>query len=80
MLLKKAEECVGVHSERLAIGLALLFSNRGSVIRVMKNLRVCADCHVAMNTISKLEGGETIVRDNNRFHCFRDGLCSCKDY
>ncbi|GMH15066.1 hypothetical protein Nepgr_016907 [Nepenthes gracilis] len=36
---EEKEESVGVHSERLAIGFALLVSSRGSVIRVMKNLR-----------------------------------------
>ncbi|GAB4848571.1 hypothetical protein Ancab_003277 [Ancistrocladus abbreviatus] len=77
---EEKEEMVGIHSERLAIGFALLVSERGSVIRVVKNLRICSDCHFAIKMISKLEGREIVVRDNNRFHCFRDGLCSCNDY
>lgn len=74
------EEMVGVHSEKLAICFALLVTQMGTVIRVVKNLRVCGDCHNSIKMISKLEGRKIIVRDNNRFHCFSDGLCSCKDY
>ncbi|XP_047323486.1 pentatricopeptide repeat-containing protein At1g14470 [Impatiens glandulifera] len=74
------EEMVGTHSEKIAIAFALLVSEKGSVIRVMKNLRICWDCHMAVKIISKLEDREIIVRDNNRFHCFNGGLCSCNDY
>lgn len=77
---EEKEEIVGTHSEKLAICYALLVSEAGAVIRVVKNLRVCWDCHTAIKMISKLEGRVIIVRDNNRFHCFNDGLCSCKDY
>ncbi|KAK3184788.1 hypothetical protein Dsin_032074 [Dipteronia sinensis] len=77
---EEKEEMVGSHSEKLAICFALLVSERGAVIRVVKNLRVCWDCHNAIKMMSKLEGREIIVRDNNRFHCFIDGSCSCKDY
>lgn len=77
---EEKEEIVGTHSEKLAICYALLVSEAGAVIRVVKNLRVCGDCHAAIKMISKLVEREIIVRDNNRFHCFNDGLCSCKDY
>ncbi|KAK2664219.1 hypothetical protein Ddye_002793 [Dipteronia dyeriana] len=77
---EEKEEMVGTHSEKLAICFALLVSETGAAIRVVKNLRVCWDCHNAIKMISKLEGREIIVRDNNRFHCFIDGSCSCKDY
>ena len=77
---EEKEEIVGTHSEKLAICYALLVSEAGAVIRVVKNLRVCLDCHAAIKMISQLEGREIIVRDNNRFHCFKDGVCSCKDY
>uniref|UniRef100_A0A7N0RFN7 DYW domain-containing protein n=1 Tax=Kalanchoe fedtschenkoi TaxID=63787 RepID=A0A7N0RFN7_KALFE len=77
---EEKEEMVGAHSEKLAVAFALLVSSAGSVIRVMKNLRVCQDCHAAIKIISKIEGREIIVRDNNRFHCFKDGVCSCSDY
>lgn len=77
---EEKEEMVGTHSEKLAICFALLVDEVGAVIRVVKNLRVCWDCHTAIKIISKLEGREIIVRDNNRFHHFSNGLCSCKDY
>eukprot|EP00257_Ricinus_communis_P016585 XP_015574795.1 pentatricopeptide repeat-containing protein At1g14470 [Ricinus communis] len=77
---EEKDNMVGTHSEKLAICFALLVSEAGTVIRVVKNLRVCLDCHTAIKIISKLEGREIIVRDNNRFHHFIDGICSCKDY
>ncbi|KAL5712412.1 hypothetical protein ACHQM5_014589 [Ranunculus cassubicifolius] len=77
---EEKEEMVGTHSEKLAIAFALIVTEAGAVIRVVKNLRVCGDCHKAIKVISKLTGREIIVRDNNRFHCFKDGECSCMDY
>ncbi|XP_057493113.1 pentatricopeptide repeat-containing protein At1g14470-like [Actinidia eriantha] len=77
---EEKEEMVGTHSEKLAIAFALLVSEAGAVIRVVKNLRVCWDCHMAIKMISELERREIMVRDNNRFHCFSSGQCSCNDY
>ncbi|KAL3632453.1 hypothetical protein CASFOL_025437 [Castilleja foliolosa] len=68
------------HSERLAIAFALITFPDGRPIRVMKNLRVCGDCHVAIKIISKCVGRVITVRDNNRFHRFENGECSCGDY
>ncbi|KAK3165997.1 hypothetical protein QOZ80_1AG0040270 [Eleusine coracana subsp. coracana] len=68
------------HSEKLAIAFALLNLPEGVPIRVMKNLRVCDDCHVAIKLMSKVIGREIVVRDVSRFHHFRDGNCSCGDY
>ncbi|ONI36475.1 hypothetical protein PRUPE_1G586800 [Prunus persica] len=77
---EEKEEMVGTHSEKLAVCFALLVTDAEAVIRVVKNLRVCWDCHTAMKMISNLEGRKIILRDNNRFHCFSDGICSCGDY
>lgn len=68
------------HSEKLAIAFALMNTPDGFPIRVMKNLRVCSDCHVAIKYISKVKKREIIVRDISRFHHFKDGCCSCGDY
>ncbi|XP_057873032.2 pentatricopeptide repeat-containing protein At1g11290, chloroplastic-like [Cryptomeria japonica] len=68
------------HSEKLAIAFGLLNTPLGSAIRVVKNLRICADCHIATKFISKIVGREIIVRDANRFHHFKEGECSCGDY
>ncbi|CAM6120724.1 unnamed protein product [Calypogeia fissa] len=67
------------HSEKLAVAYGLLRIPRGKQIRVYKNLRVCSDCHTATKFISKVTGREIIARDANRFHHFKDGLCSCGD-
>ncbi|MCL7049079.1 hypothetical protein MKW94_024224 [Papaver nudicaule] len=68
------------HSEKLAIAYGLLKTKPGSIIRISKNLRVCKDCHQASKFISKVFDREIIVRDRNRFHHFKNGECSCKDY
>lgn len=68
------------HSERHAIAFGLLKVPEGMPIRVMKNLRVCGDCHAAIMLISKIMKREIILRDANRFHHFKEGFCSCKDY
>ncbi|KAK7399808.1 hypothetical protein VNO78_11000 [Psophocarpus tetragonolobus] len=68
------------HSEKLAIAFALMSTTEGVPIRVMKNLRVCCDCHVAIKYISEIKNIEIIVRDSSRFHHFKNGTCSCGDY
>ncbi|XP_059069471.1 putative pentatricopeptide repeat-containing protein At1g68930 [Cryptomeria japonica] len=68
------------HSEKLAIAFGLLNTPSGTTIRVVKNLRVCADCHTATKFISKIAGREIVLRDANRFHHFKQGECSCGDY
>eukprot|EP01018_Ginkgo_biloba_P001792 Gb_35793 [translate_table: standard] len=68
------------HSEKLAIAFGLISTPSGTPIRIIKNLRVCGDCHTAIKFISKIVGRDIVVRDANRFHHFKDGLCSCGDY
>ncbi|KAL5719468.1 putative pentatricopeptide repeat-containing protein [Ranunculus cassubicifolius] len=71
---------LGYHSERLAIAFGLLFIPPGLPIRVVKNLRVCGDCHNATKFISKIVQREILVRDSVRYHLFKDGMCSCGDF
>ncbi|KAL8209667.1 hypothetical protein R6Q57_006399 [Mikania cordata] len=68
------------HSERLAIAFGLINMKPGIPIRVVKNLRVCNDCHSVTKILSKIYDREIIVRDNSRFHHFKNGSCSCRDY
>jgi pentatricopeptide repeat protein len=68
------------HSEKLAIAFGLISTPPGTPIRIFKNLRVCGDCHTATKFITKIVGRAIVVRDGNRFHHFKDGLCSCRDY
>lgn len=69
-----------LHSERLAIALALLKTKPGVPIRIFKNLRICGDCHHFFKLISKVYNVHIIISDRLRFHHFREGFCSCKDY
>lgn len=71
---------LSLHSERLAVAFGLLKSVPGSIIRVVKNLRVCGDCHTVLKLISEIAGREFVVRDAKRFHHFRGGKCSCGDF
>ncbi|XP_054809729.1 putative pentatricopeptide repeat-containing protein At3g23330 isoform X4 [Prosopis cineraria] len=68
------------HSERLAIAYGIISTPAGTTIRVIKNIRVCVDCHTAIKFIAKIVGREIIVRDNSRFHHFNNGHCSCGDF
>ncbi|CAN6486615.1 unnamed protein product [Victoria cruziana] len=68
------------HSQKLAIAFALISTSPGSPIRITKNLRMCSDCHLTTTLISKIFKREIIVRDRNRFHHFKEGVCSCKNY
>nr|AFK43832.1 unknown [Lotus japonicus] len=68
------------HSERLAIAYGLISTPPRTPLRIIKNLRVCGDCHNAIKIMSRIVGRELIVRDNKRFHHFKDGKCSCGDY
>ncbi|CAN6222437.1 unnamed protein product [Urochloa humidicola] len=77
---EEKETALNYHSERLAIAFALLKSLPGTPIRIVKNLRVCGDCHTVIKLISKIYDREIIVRDRSRFHHFKSGSCSCKDY
>lgn len=77
---KQKEKLLLWHSEKLALAYGLIKLPLGLPIRIFKNLRVCGDCHQAIKYISAIEGREIIVRDNTRFHHFKDGSCSCGDY
>eukprot|EP01018_Ginkgo_biloba_P027695 Gb_25125 [translate_table: standard] len=77
---EQKEHVLCLHSEKLAIAFGLINTSPGLPIRIIKNLRVCGDCHSAIKFISKIVERDIIVRDNNRFHHFKDGWCSCGDY
>ncbi|XP_074275753.1 putative pentatricopeptide repeat-containing protein At5g09950 [Silene latifolia] len=77
--LESKEEVLSYHSEKLAVAFVLTRKS-SSTIRIMKNLRVCGDCHLAFRYISKIVDRKIVLRDSNRFHHFSDGICSCGDY
>uniref|UniRef100_A0A2P2II05 DYW domain-containing protein n=1 Tax=Rhizophora mucronata TaxID=61149 RepID=A0A2P2II05_RHIMU len=85
MVMQNVDECVKEeivlgHCEKLAICLGLISTPPGTRITIVKNLRVCVDCHMATALISRIEGREIVARDSSRFHHFRDGICSCGNH
>ncbi|KAL9395521.1 hypothetical protein Peur_009774 [Populus x canadensis] len=74
------EQILCGHSEKLAVVLGLLNTKPGFPLQVIKNLRICRDCHAVIKFISDFEKREIFVRDTNRFHQFKGGVCSCGDY
>ncbi|KAL5709622.1 diacylglycerol kinase (ATP) [Ranunculus cassubicifolius] len=74
------EEALARHSEKLAIAFGLMCTSDGVPIRIVKNLRVCSDCHHVTKLISRIYNREIVVRDRTRFHLFKNGQCSCKDF
>ncbi|XP_057532491.1 pentatricopeptide repeat-containing protein At4g21065 [Amaranthus tricolor] len=77
---EEKESALIYHSEKIAIAFMLINTLPGTPITVMKNLRVCGDCHLAIKLISKIFDREIVVRDRSRFHHFKHGSCSCRDY
>uniref|UniRef100_A0A0E0EV38 Inositol polyphosphate-related phosphatase domain-containing protein n=1 Tax=Oryza meridionalis TaxID=40149 RepID=A0A0E0EV38_9ORYZ len=74
------EVCISQHSEKLAVAFGLINTRRGAVIRIVKNLRICKDCHSVMKVVSEVYDRVIVVRDRNRFHHFKSGSYSCLDY
>uniref|UniRef100_A0A5K0ZNW3 DYW domain-containing protein n=2 Tax=Nymphaea colorata TaxID=210225 RepID=A0A5K0ZNW3_9MAGN len=77
---EEKENSLNYHSEKVALAFGLIKTRAGTPIRIVKNLRVCDDCHSAMKLLSVIYEREITVRDRNRFHHFRGGVCSCGDY
>ncbi|XP_007047157.2 PREDICTED: pentatricopeptide repeat-containing protein At4g37170 [Theobroma cacao] len=77
---EQKEQNLSYHSEKLAVAFGIIATPPGTPIKVFKNLRTCVDCHNAIKYISKIVDRKITVRDSNRFHCFEDGNCSCRDY
>jgi len=75
------EERLLYHSEKLALvfGLMNASASQGH-LRIMKNIRICEDCHKFIKLASKCVDKEITVRDSKRFHHFINGECSCGDY
>nr|AYM00485.1 pentatricopeptide repeat protein [Salvia miltiorrhiza] len=78
--LRQKDPAAHFHSEKLAVAFGLLSLPSIIPLHVMKNLRVCNDCHNWIKFISKVVDRTIIVRDAYRFHHFQDGSCSCNDY
>ncbi|KAK7392987.1 hypothetical protein VNO78_21437 [Psophocarpus tetragonolobus] len=77
---EQKETILSHHSERLAIAFGLIATLPDFPIHIVKNLRVCGDCHNFIKLVSLVEQRYIVVRDRKRFHHFKGGLCSCGDY
>lgn len=77
---EEKEDALSYHSERLAIAFALIATDSCTPLRIIKNLRVCVDCHSSTKLLSLIYKREIVVRDRTRFHHFHKGSCSCLDY
>ncbi|MQL69059.1 hypothetical protein Taro_001347 [Colocasia esculenta] len=60
---EEKEQAVSWHSEKLAVAFGLMSLEPGCPIRIVKNLRICEDCHSAMKAISQLEMRELTFGD-----------------
>ncbi|KAL4580831.1 hypothetical protein LXL04_017035 [Taraxacum kok-saghyz] len=74
------ESALRYHSEKIAVAFGLISTSRETTVKVVKNLRICDDCHTTIKLVSRIYGRRIIVRDRKRFHHFENGSCSCMDY
>ncbi|KAL4036193.1 hypothetical protein IC575_004920 [Cucumis melo] len=77
---EEKEHSLMYHSEKLALAFGLLNSPLDCTLRIVKNLRICLDCHEFFKVVSLVYKRYIVVRDRNRFHHFFEGFCSCRDY
>lgn len=77
---EEKDTAIQQHSEKLAIAFGLIRTQPGTTIRIFKNLRICEDCHKVAKLISEIYARDIVLRDRVRFHLFREGKCSCRDY
>ncbi|CAH8391461.1 unnamed protein product [Eruca vesicaria subsp. sativa] len=68
------------HSERIAFARALLSTGPRHQFTIIKNLRVCIDCHNSLKIMADIVGRTVVMRDGKRFHHLKEGKCSCNDY
>ncbi|KAF5465854.1 hypothetical protein F2P56_015821 [Juglans regia] len=78
---REKREALWYHSEKLAVAFGVVSGAAppGKALRIVKNLRICRDCHEAFKYFSRILEKEIVVRDVNRYHRFLYGSCSCRD-
>ncbi|XP_020229415.1 pentatricopeptide repeat-containing protein At5g48910 [Cajanus cajan] len=77
---KHKESVLHYHSEKIAVAFGLISTPPMTPLQIVKNLRICEDCHSSMKLISKIYERKIVIRDRKRFHHFEHGSCSCMDY
>lgn len=76
---REKEKVLLTHTEKLALTYGLMNVKSGKPIRVVKNTRICSDCHEVAKYMTLLSKREILLKDGVRFHKFSEGKCSCKD-
>ncbi|GMH31503.1 hypothetical protein Nepgr_033346 [Nepenthes gracilis] len=76
---EEKQNALHYHSEKIAVAFGIISTSPQTPLRVVKNLRICDDCHSSIKLISKIYRRQIVVRDRKRFHHFVDGSCSCND-
>ncbi|KAK9931262.1 hypothetical protein M0R45_018546 [Rubus argutus] len=76
---QEKKEALWYHSEKLAVAFGVVSGAAppGKPLRIVKNLKICRDCHEAFKYLCRLLEREIIVRDVNRYHIFSNGSCNC---
>ncbi|XP_044970890.1 pentatricopeptide repeat-containing protein At5g04780, mitochondrial-like [Hordeum vulgare subsp. vulgare] len=67
------------HTERIAVCYGLISMCAHEPIRVLKNFRMCKECHSSIKFISRDKKREILISDGCTYHHFSDGSCSCGD-
>ncbi|OVA11657.1 Pentatricopeptide repeat [Macleaya cordata] len=77
---EQEERILSYHSEKLAIACGLINTSDSTSLQIVQSHRICSDCHSLIKLIAMVTRREIVIRDASRFHHFKDGTCSCRDY
>ncbi|KAK1694804.1 hypothetical protein QYE76_011501 [Lolium multiflorum] len=67
------------HTERIAVCYGLISMCGHEPIRILKNFRMCKECHSSIKFISRDKNRKILISDGCTYHHFNDGSCSCGD-
>eukprot|EP01018_Ginkgo_biloba_P010078 Gb_35407 [translate_table: standard] len=69
---EQKEQSLYYHSEKLAVAFGLINTPLGLPIRVIKNLRICGDCHTAIKLISNIVQHQIVEQEQHSIWPHRD--------
>ncbi|RID69658.1 hypothetical protein BRARA_C01739 [Brassica rapa] len=74
------EEQLLFRSDKLAFAHSFLNTKPRGRVCVLQSMRICQDGHETYKMLTLITGRELVTRGSKRFHHFKNGVCSCKDY
>jgi len=77
---EEKEEQLLFRSNKLAFAHAIINSEARRPLTVLQNMRTCIDGHNTFKMISLITGRALIQRDKKKYHFYKNGVCSCKDF